>query len=222
MKSVIKPSLLGFYINPDEIEAEIATEGFLDFDQFGIKTDKREVLSFFQSSTLLDKADLSDEVEYLKFNENRLGFFEVGVNAYFASVAADFIRQKLILTNQSFTFETVMSSSDKVNLLEKALRHGYRTYLYYVATDDPVINISRVKYRVKSGGHDVPTDKVSTRYYRSLGLLAEAVKHTNRAYIFDNSGNGLKWLAEITDGEQVEIKIPKTTAWFEKYFLGKF
>jgi predicted ABC-type ATPase len=222
MKSVIKSSLLGFYINPDEIEAEIATDGFLDFDQFGIKTNEREILNFFQSSTLLEKADLSDEAEYLKFNENRLSFFEVGVNAYFASVAADFIRQKLILSNQSFTFETVMSAPDKVSLLEKARRHGYRTYFYYVATDDPIINISRVKYRVKTGGHDVPTDKISTRYYRSLALLPEAVKHTNRAYIFDNSGSSLKWLAEITDGKHVELKIPKSTVWFKEYFLDKF
>lgn len=221
MKSVIKSSLLGFYINPDEIESEIASSGFLDFDQFGIKTDEREVLNFFQNSTLLEKADLSNEAEYLTFNENRLSFFEVIVNAYFASVAADFIRQKLILSNRSFTFETVMSSPDKVRLLEKARQHGYRTYLYYVATDDPIINISRVKYRVRTGGHDVPVDKISSRYYRSLDLLPEAVKHTNRAYIFDNSGNNLEWLAEITDGEQVELKTRKNVAWFEKYFLDR-
>jgi hypothetical protein len=110
MKSVIKSNLLGFYINPDEIEAEIARDGFLDFNRFGINTDKTEVLNFFESSTLLEKADLSDEAGFLKFNDNRLDFFEVSVNAYFASVAADFIRQKLILSGQSFTFETVMSS----------------------------------------------------------------------------------------------------------------
>lgn len=221
MKSVIKSSLLGFYINPDEIESEISRGGFLDFDQFGIKTDEREVLNFFQNSTLLEKADLSDEAEYLRFNDNRLSFSDVIVNAYFASVAADFIRQKLILSNQSFTFETVMSSPDKVKLLEKARQHGYRTYLYYVATDDPIINISRVRYRVKTGGHDVPVDKISSRYYRSLDLLLEAVKHTNRAYIFDNSGNNLEWLAEITDGEQVELKTRKNVAWFEKYILDR-
>lgn len=119
IKSVVKPSLLGFYINPDEIEAEINNYGFLDFNSFGITTDKIEVHKFFQTSTLLEKADLLDEVESLKFNDNKLDFFEVSVNAYFASVAADFIRQKLLLTGQSFTFETVMSSPDKVNLLER-------------------------------------------------------------------------------------------------------
>ena len=206
MKSVVKPSLLGFYINPDEIEAEIAEYGFLDFNRFGIASDKTEILNFFQTSTLLEKADLLDEAEYLKSNDNKLDFFEVSVNAYFASVA----------------FETVMSSPDKVSLLEKAYGRGYRTYLYYVATDDPITNVSRVKYRVKTGGHDVPIDKITSRYYRSLDSLSEAIKFTNRAYIFDNSGSSLLWLAEITDAKNIELKTENVTDWFKKYVLDKF
>ena len=222
MKSVVKPSLLGFYINPDEIEAEIAEYGFLDFNRFGITTAKTEILNFFQNSILLEKADLLDEAEHLKFNDNKLDFFEVDINAYFASVAADFIRQKLLLSSNSFTFETVMSSPDKVNLLEKARGRGYRTYLYYVATDDPIINISRVQHRVKTGGHNVPTDKITSRYYRSLDLLSEAIKFTNRAYIFDNSGSSLLWLAEITDAKSIELKTENITPWFKAYVLDKF
>jgi predicted ABC-type ATPase len=61
---------------------------------------------------------------------------------------------------------------------------GYRNYLYFVPADNPNINISRVKHRVKTGGHDVPTDKITTCYYRSLDLFWEAVKHTNRALYF--------------------------------------
>lgn len=221
MKSVIKSNLLGFYINPDEIEAEIARDGFLDLNRFGINTDKTEILNFFESSTLLEKADLSDEAGFLKFNDNRLDFFEVSVNAYFASVAADFIRQKLILSGQSFTFETVMSSPDKIRLLANARNRGYRTYLYYVATEDPIINVSRIRHRVKMGGHGVPTDKITSRYFRSLDLLAEAIKYTNRAYIFDNSGSSLLWLAEITEGQSIEIKSQNTAAWFKKYVLDK-
>jgi predicted ABC-type ATPase len=38
------------------------------------------------------------------------------------------------------------------------------------------------------GGHPVPEDRIVKRYYRSLDLLMEAIKHTNRAYVFDNSG----------------------------------
>ncbi len=45
-----------------------------------------------------------------------------------------------------------MSSPDKVELLEKSRRLGYRNYLYFVATDDRQINVSRVEIRVKEGG----------------------------------------------------------------------
>ncbi len=221
IKSVIRKELLGIYINPDEIEAEIKQFDFLDLSSFGILANETEVLDFFQNSILLEKADLLDEADSLRFSENKLDFFAVEVNAYFASVAADFIRQKLILARKSFTFETVMSSPDKVKLLENSSHLGYRNYLYFVATDDPNINISRVKHRVKTGGHSVPNDKITARYYRSLDLLSAAVKHTNRAYIFDNSGSKLLWIAEITAGEKLEIKIGAVPLWFKKYMLDK-
>ncbi|MDQ3130816.1 MAG: zeta toxin family protein [Acidobacteriota bacterium] len=221
IKSVIRRELLGVYVNPDEIEAVIKQFDFLDLGEFEVQTDEAEILEFFKSSTLLEKADLLDEAEHLRFIGNRLSFQDVSVNSYLASVAADFIRQKLILTRKSFSFETVMSAPDKVRLLEKSRQIGYRNYLYFVATDNPEINISRVKYRVETGGHDVPKDKITTRYFRSLGLLWEAVKFTNRAYIFDNSGSELLLLAEITDAEQLEIKSDSVPLWFEKYVLGK-
>lgn len=37
IKSILKPNLLGYYINPDEIEAEINK---FDFGHYGIQTDK--------------------------------------------------------------------------------------------------------------------------------------------------------------------------------------
>lgn len=222
MKSVIKNSLLGVYINPDEIEAQIRKYDFFDLESIDIQTDKAEILSFFQNSTLLKKADLLDETAFLRFNDNKLIFHDVEVNAYFASVTADFIRQKLILLQRSFTFETVMSSPDKVELLKKAQQRGYRTYLYFVATKDPIINISRVRHRVKTGGHDVPVAKITERYYRSLELLHEAIKYSNRAYIFDNSDSKLQWVAEVTNAQDLELKVNAAPYWFQQYVLDKF
>lgn len=221
IKAVIRPELLGIYVNPDEIEAEIKKFDFLDLAAYDVQTNETEVLDFFRNSTLLEKADLLDEADRLRFNQDKLDFFEVEVNAYFASVAADFIRQKLILTGKSFSFETVMSAPDKVELLAQAQRRGYRTYLYYVATDSPSINISRVAHRVKTGGHDVPVEKIKTRYYRSLDLLREAVKYTNRAYIFDNSNSKVVWLAEFTDATSLNIKVDAVPSWFQRYILDK-
>jgi len=62
---------------------------------------------------------------------------------------SDIIRNKLLDQNIDFTFETVMSSPDKVNFLHRAKDAGFRVYLYYVATENPEINISRVAHRVK-------------------------------------------------------------------------
>ncbi|MEP7341571.1 MAG: zeta toxin family protein [Acidobacteriota bacterium] len=222
IKSVISPQLLGVYINPDEIEQEIGKRDFLDLAAFGVHTNREEILSFFRASTLLGKAGLLDEADQLRFSDGKLDFYAVVVNAYFASVAADFLRQKLIEAGTSFTFETVMSSTDKVALLQKAQQRGYRTYLYYLATDDPVINISRVRHRVKMGGHPVPEDKIVSRYERSLNLLFDALRHTNRAYIFDNSKHQPIWLAEITDGKVLEIKTDRMPAWFKKAVWDKF
>ena len=113
-----------------------------------------------------------------------------------------------------------MSSPDKVDFLEKSRAAGYRNYLYFIATEDPVINISRVEHRVKAGGHNVLTDKIKSRYYRSLENLLNAVKLADRAYIFDNSGAESKLIAEINDGE-IEIKSSSIPAWFGKYILDR-
>ncbi len=222
IKAVVSRELLGIYVNPDEIEADIIARSFLDFQHYSIQATAKEVFAFFSNSSLLKKADLDDQIAFLRFNDDKLIFHDVEVNSYFASVAADFIRQKLIETSKSFTFETVMSSPDKIELLHHARERGYRTYLYYVATEDPEINISRVRFRVKMGGHPVPEDKIASRYSRSLDLLIDAVKLTNRAYIFDNSGHEHVWLAEITDGTTLEMKTDLMPIWFKKALWDKF
>lgn len=220
--SVIDIASFGVYINPDDIEREIKAQGFLDFSAYQVTTTENEVLSFFTNSSFLKSANLLDDAMKLTFDESKLIFANIEVNSYFASVASDFIRNKLLETSTSFTFETVMSSPDKVEFLQKAQQRGFRTYLYYITTEDPIINISRVKNRVEMGGHSVPENKIIERHQRSLDLLFDAVQYSNRAYIFDNSGDVHVWLAEITDGEELEMKTDFMTTWFKKALWDKF
>jgi predicted ABC-type ATPase len=225
LKSYLPLELLGVYLNPDEMEQEIRRQSFLDFAAYGVTTNADEVLPFFNASEFLISAGLRQIVGHLAFSHNQLEFGAGKVNSYLASVASDFLRQKLIEQKTSFTLETVMSHSSKVDLLAQAQAAGYRTYLYFVATDDPAINISRVKSRVKLGGHDVPEDRIETRYHRSLNLLMDAIRHTNRAYIFDNSGDSQEkkhtWLAEVTEGQKLELKSDRIPAWFKRAVLDK-
>jgi predicted ABC-type ATPase len=225
LKSYLPGELLGIYLNPDEIEQEIRRRGYLDFAAYGVTTTAGEVLSFFNSSAFLMSIGLGSVAERLGFADSRLHFEKVEVNSYLASAAGEFLRQKLLELKVSFTLETVMSHPGKVELLAEGQKAGYRTYLYFVATDDPAINISRVRSRVRLGGHNVPEDKIETRYHRSLDLLMEAIRHTNRAYVFDNSGENKDkkhtWLAEITDGRLLELKSDQIPAWFKRAVLDK-
>ncbi len=220
LNSIISKELLGIYINPDEIEKEIVKFDFLDLSAYGIKTNKEEVLSFFENHPLLKKVDvLWDELYMLKFVDNKIDFSDILINSYYASVCADFIRHQLLKAKISFTFETVMSSKDKVEFLKKAQDAGYRTYLYFIATQDPTVNISRVHNRVKLGGHSVPKDKIVSRYYRSLKLLSEAVKYSSRAYIFDNSSQEKLWIAQINNGKVFTFKSEIVPQWVNEYLI---
>lgn len=225
LKSYLPVALLGVYLNPDEIEAGIKRSGFLDVGTFGVGTTAAEVLPVFTSSDFLKAEGLGIAAGRLRFDGRRLEFEGVEANAYFASVVADFLRRKLVEAKKTFTFETVMSHPGKVALLADAQCAGYRTYLYYVATDDPEINVSRVRNRVGLGGHPVPEEKIVSRYHRSLELLMEAIRHTNRAYIFDNSTDNadpkLAWVAEVTEGRTLELKTDRIPAWFKRAVLDK-
>lgn len=223
LKTVLPRKLLGVYVNPDEVESSIRQNGFLDLAAFEVTATADEILPFFARSPFIRREGYVEAAKRLSFDANRLDFTKTEVNSYFASVASDFIRQKLLARKASFTLETVMSHTSKVELLADAQRAGYRTYLYYLATDDPAINISRVRNRVKMGGHPVPEDRIAPRYHRSLGLLMDAIRHTNRAYIFDNStqDKDRTWLAEITDGKELVLKTNEVPAWFKRSVLDK-
>ena len=139
---------------------------------------------------------------------------------YFASILCDFVRRGWIKKNISFTFETVMSNRDKLALLTEARAASYRTYLYYICTEDPSVNQRRVEGRVKDGGHTVPSDKIRARYHRSLGLLAEAISLCDRAYLFDNTGTGHELIAEFEQQQLIRMS-DDPPHWFMDHVLNK-
>jgi predicted ABC-type ATPase len=222
---LIPAHLLGKYINPDDIERGIKNTGYFDFSNYAIQAHKAAVFEFLRSHPVLKKSEKSlSKLDSLSLEGDRLNFAKAEIDSYMASALSDFVRQSLIHERISFTFETVMSSSDKIILLKKARDAGYRVYVYYVATADPDINVRRVAYRVSKGGHNVAPEKIRQRYYRSLDLLADAILVSNRAYIFDNSDEGsedLSHLAEITEGELIEIRSDAQPPWFHSYVIDK-
>jgi predicted ABC-type ATPase len=223
--SKVPAHLLVNYVNPDAIELGIRETGAFDFAQFKLQGYVGQVIPFLRASAFLTKYPESfAKLDDLITEDERLLFPSRQIDSYIASVLSDFIRVSLIQKRASFTFETVMSDVSKIQLLQQARLAGYRVYVYYVATADSEINVARVAYRASIGGHDVPPDKIRSRYERSLENLSDAILVSNRAYIFDNSQDGdfsFAQIAEITEGEDIDVVSDTQPAWFKEYVLDK-
>lgn len=50
-----------------------------------------------------------------------------------------------------------------------------------------MINVFRVESRTRMGGHDVPKDKIISRYDRALRLVKDVVEVSDICHIYDNS-----------------------------------
>jgi predicted ABC-type ATPase len=218
----LKPQWIGVFINADEIEHALKdTGGQLSLMKFGITASPELVLRRFeqhiQNSKFAEKLGLHALLGRMTLSESLSLKVPGPFDSYLASVLADAIRRELLEEGKTFTFETVMSSRDKVDFMKEARNRGYRVYLYFVATDDPEINLDRVSRRVMQGGHPVPTDKIRKRYRESIDLMTEACEVAHRAYIFDNSGSRHKLLVEINElavEGSIQLRTSRLNPWF--------
>ena len=143
-----------------------------------------------------------------------------------AQALSNFLVEHRLATGKKCCMETVFSPLGKVDLMRLAAMHGYKVYLYFVATENPEINKARVKARVLKKGHGVPEKAIEDRYYRSLGLLHDAAQAADRVYFFDNSDEEgeQRIIAEyfIENGEKA-LKIydeDRLPFWFIEYYLN--
>lgn len=104
-----------------------------------------------------------------------------------AATYAENIRHELVDKSSDLTYETVFSTDRHLTFLKDAKAKGYEIQCYYVLTCNPDINVARVRSRVFAGGHDVPEEKIRTRYDRALKLLPEVIDVCDKIYIIDNS-----------------------------------
>lgn len=203
----------------------VASAGFLSLRNLGVGGEPSEVLSRIRKSLktfgLEKRLDLPGLLAGMTLDDTLRLWVPGPYDSYLAASLADAVRQELMEEGQTFTFETVMSHPSKIDFMRKARERGYRVYLYFVATDDPTINIDRVHRRVLQGGHPVKDELVESRYHRSIALMTDACKVAHRAYIFDNSGAKHKLLAEVTDFEEIRLEASRINPWFLETELWK-
>lgn len=155
-----------------------------------------------------------DEEDYLHFSAN-------GINSYSVAIVADFFKEQYLKHRISFSFETVFSHLAKIDILKRAQAAGFKTYMYFVATENPVINVNRIKERVALGGHDVPEEKTRSRYLRCMEQVRYALPYLNRAYFFDNSTQQSLYLAEYESEVGFTLHSELLPSWFRRFVLGE-
>jgi predicted ABC-type ATPase len=113
---------------------------------------------------------------------------ELDMEAYTAARAAGTLRSALMEQGESFVFETVFSDpvGDKLAFLQDATARGYTVILCFIGISGPEVSEQRVAMRVSQGGHDVPSEKLVTRYPRTLTNLQSAIRELPHIWIFDN------------------------------------
>ena len=141
------------------------------------------------------------EREHLKHIKNPL------IRSEAARTWSEERRRALMATKQSFASETVFSHVSKIALMEQAKQAGYQIVLYVVAIDKPETLVERVNQRVREGGHNVPTDKILSRYPKTLANLAKALPLADAAFLYDSQdiqSIGLQHIATCTKGVVIE------------------
>jgi predicted ABC-type ATPase len=131
-------------------------------------------------------------VDYLRENHPELNhpevnFYSAEADELFAAQVATEVRYTLLFAKESFDFETVLSTNEKLEFIKLAKELGYVVKMYFFYTTSPNINIARIAKRVTEGGHNVPDDRVVKRYAKSLDMLTKVAPYVDTLHIIDNS-----------------------------------
>lgn len=153
----------------------------------GINGAGKTTFYYEQIKPLLDKSGReypfvnADEMEQAKFPN------EVGRHSLEMSKLAAEIRGQYIMMGQSFITETVFSHESKNQLVGDAQKAGFEVMLNPIHVSSAELASKRVRDRIGSGGHDVPKDKIFSRYDRTVANIQKASMVADRTYVWDNS-----------------------------------
>lgn len=230
------PIDFGIYINADEI-AKSLRDGNFSFRPYEISTITRaEFVNSTLKSGLVNSDFNQDHFNgSFTFHKNEsISLIDNSADEHLAQIIAEYLRTRLLSEGKKLSFETVFSHASKIEFMKLAQSRGYKNYLYFISTESPEINISRVKdIRIRDGGHDVPASKIRSGYMRTMDLLFDAAQLAYQTYFFDNSrifssasnAAGPEPFAhfKVTGGKKEwdEIDQSRVPNWFIKYYSDK-
>jgi predicted ABC-type ATPase len=113
---------------------------------------------------------------------------------------------ELLFDNQSFAFETTLSTKSYKSKILEAKEKGYTVTLLFFWLQNVELAKARVKMRVSEGGHNIEPEIIERRYFRGIeNLFKIYLPIVDGAIIFDNSNGKHELLAEKTVDGQLNI-----------------
>jgi predicted ABC-type ATPase len=118
---------------------------------------------------------------------------------------------------KDFAFETTMASRSFVPFLQRCRDRGYEINLLFLWLRSVSLAQTRVANRVRAGGHGIPDEVVRRRYRAGIrNFLKLYVPLADNWYLFDNSGDGAKPVAELISGGKIMLHDERIWRSFEQ------
>ena len=118
---------------------------------------------------------------------------------------------ELLERGETFAIETTLSLKSYVKFIKRAKEREYEITLLFLWLNSPELAMTRVKTRVKEGGHNIPAEVIERRYYTGLkNLFHLYIPIVNNWLLVDNSGEEFQVIAE---GSENEIIIKNKDIW---------
>lgn len=96
----------------------------------------------------------------------------------------------------------------KDRFLVECQSNGYTVRLVFVGLQSADLSRGRVMERVEAGGHDVPDDKIESRFPRTFSNLSQALRFVDATLLFDNSSSDelYRFVAEFRNAKRLRRK----------------
>lgn len=99
---------------------------------------------------------------------------------------------------EPFGFESTYSGKSRPQIVERAAKQGCTVHAVFVGTNDPQVNIERVRARVALGtGHHVPESEIRRRWAAAQEDLVRTLHLFGRVLTVDNSAQRASTVADF-------------------------
>ena len=87
----------------------------------------------------------------------------------------------------NFAFETTLGGTTITSMLLAGAQAGAEIHVWYAGLSSPELHVQRVRARVRAGGHDIPEDRIRSRYASSRTNLIKLMPRLASLRVYDNS-----------------------------------